>query len=323
MSVVPRRSSPALSPRPGHVSGRAAALLALLLVCPAGRAQETVSLMTPRDAWSFNNGPEFPGATGGLTADPLAPRDGRDSLKLVGDFTKGGNYVQAGRKIDDLDVRLLSLWVRNPDADRLTLRINDASGQTHQIVLKTEASADWQQVVFPLERFFARRGQADAVPGVAKYESWGGAKDGRWHGPARAIHLLLANPGDNKVHTLWLNDVAIRPRPGEVPGAEVTAVIRLDEIVEGEHDWRFTRGEEFPGAKGSLTVVKDQPAPGQSCLKLAGDFTGGGAYVAAIKDLRELDVKDVPAFRLRVKSDNAALLGIQLGDASGQTHQQK
>ena len=65
------------------------------------------------------------------------------------------------------------------------------------------------------------------------------------------------------------------------------------------------RGEEFPGAKGSLTVAQDEPAAGQSCLKLAGDFTGGGAYVAAIRNLTDLEAKDVPAIRLQVKSDNA------------------
>ena len=179
--------------------------------------------------------------------------------------------------------------------------------------------------MFPLEQFFARRGQADAVTTVAKYESWGGrqgrrvarAGDGDLHPPRQPPEQ------ESKVRTLWLHDVAILPRPTAVPGAEVTSVIQLDEIVEGEHDWRFSRGEEFPGAKGSLTVVKDEPAPGKSCLKLAGDFTGGGAYVAAIKDLRDLDVKDVAAFRLRVKSDNAASLGIQLVDGTGQTHQRK
>ena len=34
----------------------------------------------------------------------------------------------------------------------------------------------------------------------------------------------------------------------------------LDEILEGSHDWRFTRGEEFPGARGSFTVVNDEPS---------------------------------------------------------------
>jgi hypothetical protein len=296
-------------------------LLTVLLLAPAAPAQHAISLMTPREAWSFDNGREFPGATGGLTFEREARGKGNDGLKLVGDFTRGGQYVQAGRKIDKVDIRELSLWVRNRDGARFVLRLNDASGQTHQINLRLEATPDWQRVVFPLERFFARRGQADAVTSVTKYESWGGAKDGRWHGPATALYLLLGNPGDKKAHTLWFDDIVLLPRPMAVAGAEVVSVLPLDEIVEGEHDWGFSTGGEFPGARGALTVVKDQPAPGQACLKLAGDFTGGGAYVAAIKNLRDLGAADVRAIRLRVKSATGASLRIQLKDGSGQTHQ--
>ncbi len=281
-----------------------------------------VSLMTPTGAWSFDNGSEFPGATGGLTVEPRTGRDGKDRLKLVGNFTKGGNYVQAGRAIDKVDIRELSMWVRTPDVDRFTIRLNDASGQTHQIDIKTEARADWQRVVFPLEQFFARRGQSDAVTVVAKYESWGGAKDGQWHGPATAIYFLLGHPGDKGIHTLELGEIAVLPRPAEVAGAEVKSVIRLDDIAEGEHDWRFSRGEEFAGAQGSLTAVPDRSTPRQASLKLAGDFRRGGVYVAAIKDLKDLGAKDVAAIRMRVKSENAKAIGVQMVDGTGQTHQQ-
>src|SRR4051794_1552462 len=136
-------------------------LLSLLFLCPLAGAQQTISLIEPTKAWTFSNGAEFPGATGGLTLDPQTTRAGQASLKLLGDFTKGGNYVQAGRKIDSVDIRELSLWVKSPDAERFTLRLNDASGQTHQIVVKMEAQPDWQHIMLPLERFFARRGQAD------------------------------------------------------------------------------------------------------------------------------------------------------------------
>src|SRR5206468_3550946 len=163
----------------------------------------------------------------------------------------------------------------------------------------------------------ARRGEADAVTNIAKYESWGGGKDGKWHGPATAIYFNVNASGEDKVRTLWLNDIAILPRPAEVPGAEIKTVIQLDEILESKHDWRLSLGEEVKGARGSFSVDKDEPAPGQSCLKLAGDFTGGGAYVAAIKNLKDLEAKDVVAFRLRVKSDNAESISIQLVDGTG------
>lgn len=304
------------------VSTQMAALLVILVLSSAVQGQQPISLMTPREAWSFNNGSEFPGATGGLTVDAQARPERGESLKLVGDFTRGGKYVQAGRKIDGVDIRELALWVRNPDEAKFTVRLVDATGQTHQAVLRMEARSDWQRLVFPVERFFARRGQADAVTTVTKYESWGGAKDGRWHGPAAGIYLLLGNPeGKKEVRTLWFQDITILPRPIAVPGADVKAVFQLDEIVEGEHDWKFTRGEEFKGAQGSLSVVKDQPAPGQTCLKMAGDFTGGGAYVAAIRNLETLGAKDVAAFHLRVKSETGAFLRFQLKDGTGQTHQ--
>ena len=58
-------------------------------------------------------------------------------------------------------------------------------------------------------------------------------------------------------------------------------------------------------------------------MKLAGDFTAGGAYVAAVKSLKELGVKDVAALKMQIKSDNAQLIGVQLVDGGGQTHQQK
>jgi len=297
--------------------------LALLLASTA-RAQATVSLLGPREAWNFNNGAEFPGAKGGLTADDDQGREGRKSLKLVGDFTGGGGYVQAGRKIENVDIRELTLWLRTPTTTRFTLRLNDGSGQTHQIVFKTEAKEEWQEIRFPVEQFYAKRGQADAVPNIAKFESWGGAKDGNWHGPAKAMYLLLGNPGDKQVHTLWIGGVDVIPRATAVPGAETKSVVRLDEIVEGEHEWTFSNGPEFKGATGSLTVAKDEPKPGDSCLKLAGDFTAGGAYVAALRKLDGLEAKDMTALRLRYKTTDAVRLGgVQLVDGTGQTHQRK
>ena len=89
--------------------------------CARVFAQETVPLISATDpsaGWTFNNGQEFPGATGSLATDAEAKREGRASLKLVGDFTKGGTYVDAGRKIDGVDVRELSRCGSMTRADR-------------------------------------------------------------------------------------------------------------------------------------------------------------------------------------------------------------
>jgi len=100
--------------------------------------------------------------------------------------------------------------------------------------------------------------------------------------------------------------------------------VRLDEIIEGEHDWRFDNGREFAGAKGGLTVVNDGPQAGASCLQLSADFTGGGAYVQILKDLKPMGLGgDLADIRLKVKSDNVRSIGVRLIDGTGQCHQAK
>ena len=237
------------------------ALLAVLF-CARIFAQESVPLISPGDpavAWKFNNGQEFPGATGSLTVDAEAKREGRASLKLSGDFTKGGNYVEAGRAIDGVDIRELSMWVRSAELEQFTVRINDASGQTHQIGIKSERGPEWRRVVLPLERFFANRGQADAVTNISKYESWGGAKDGAWHGPATAIYILIGKTAEKKQVDLWLSDMSIVPRP-KVPGAESfkdAGPIELTRTVENV-------GQSATAATAAFNVV-----PGQWDISLA------------------------------------------------------
>lgn len=308
-----------------------AVLLPVALFHASSRAQDAVPLTATPDAlaaWKFNNGQEFPGATGSLTVDQDVRRENRPSLKLVGDFTKGGMYVQAGRKVDRVDVREIAAWVRNPGSDRFTLRLTDGSGQAHQFSVRTEPGDGWQRVVLPIDHFFERRGRADAPTGVAKYDYWGGAKDGQWHGPATGIYFITGKPtrgGDDasKVRTFWLNDVTLTARASAAAVAETRTSVRLDQVSDGEHGWTVSLGGEVPGAKGSLAVAKDEPATGQTALKLSGDFTGGGAYVAAIRDLKGLVTGDVSSFRMKAKTDNAASITVQLVDATGQTHQRK
>ncbi|MEZ0387483.1 MAG: hypothetical protein ACAI34_10475, partial [Verrucomicrobium sp.] len=289
-------------------------------------AQEPVALIftnQPAEGWTFNNGQEFPGAKGAVSVDPESTHEGKPTLKLVGDFTKGGKYVVTGRKIPSVDIRELTLWVKSPEGERFTLRINDASGQTHQIDVKLQPQSDWQKLVLPLERFFANRGQSDAVTSISRYESWGGAKDGQWHGPATAIYFLVSERAEAKVRTLWLSDISIAPKAKAVAGVDTKQTVSLGEEGADDLGWNFTNGPEFKGATGSLTVGEGPPQSGQKALKLAGDFTGGGAYVAATRNLKDLEAKETSLLRFKVKTANATTMGIQMVDGTGQTHQQK
>ncbi|MGW7682253.1 glycosyl hydrolase [Kribbella sp. NPDC054772] len=131
------------------------------------------------EGWSFYPGSEFPGATGGLAYDTASPHAGAQSAKLSGDFTGGGNYVALQRNLVPIDLKSLSLWVRTSQINALGLRITDATGQVHQQRLTLTGSTAWQQLT--VTRF----------DGGTGYLHFGGADDGIWHGPAKAIMLTL------------------------------------------------------------------------------------------------------------------------------------
>ena len=185
-----------------------------------------------------------PAPPASLGADAEHSYHGHPSLRLLGDFTNGGNYVVTGHKISGVDLSELSLWLRSPDADRITLRINDGSGQTHQIDVKVDPQPDWQHVVLPLEKFFAHRGQADAVPNIARYESWGGAKDGKWHGPATALYILLGKRSETKLRSLWIGEVQLLPRLAPFKGRpmELTRTVEQPEPTAGSDPFPIRPG---------------------------------------------------------------------------------
>lgn len=54
--------------------------------------------------------------------------------------------------------------------------------------------------------------------------------------------------------------------------------VRLDEFFDGEVDWALNLGTEFPGAQGTVSAAPG-PKAGQTAVRLAGDFSKGGAYI--------------------------------------------
>jgi len=97
--------------------------------------------------------------------------------------------------------------------------------------------------------------------------------------------------------------------------AVVASEIHLLPSSEGENvsRWQFTNGPEFPGASGSLHVEDD------GALRIAFDFTKGGAYVGIYRILDE--PAELRALRLRVKKPATASLGVRITDNTGQTVQ--
>ncbi len=156
-------------------------------------------------AWSFSNGPEFPGAAGKLAWMAGAGRSGGGALGLHFDFTGGGNYVQAGWRLPERSPARVRLWLRKPGAHRIVFRATDHTGRTFQKGLRY-ARTDWQQV------------EVD----MARWEfGWGGTGDGRPSPPFDHFAVLIENSGDVREGVLLIDDIEILSdsvTPAEIPG---------------------------------------------------------------------------------------------------------
>ena len=230
----------------------------------SGDALELLDGSRPDFGWSFQNGAEFPGAGGMVARDSTVRRGGGDSLRLTGDFTKGGLYVAAETAVPDAAVEEISLWVRGLDSDSLTLRVTEASGRCHQFQLAARKTPDWQQLTLPLRQYFERQGRSDAVQGVLKYEAWGGGaesfnNDGSWKGPVRAFSIVMANPGRAPVtRSLWLSEVKLAPpATAALPlfSEDFEGADRPDSKWKAEGGVGVDTGTAFQGAR-SLVLTK-------------------------------------------------------------------
>jgi len=99
-------------------------------------------------------------------------------------------------------------------------------------------------------------------------------------------------------------------------------VVRLEEDFDTTWQpgrWQFSEGTEFPGASGGFERSKEAAHSGQFGGQLRFDFAGGGAYVAAY---RELDgSQSLAAIRLWLKKPRGSRLTVRYTDPSDQTFQ--
>jgi hypothetical protein len=326
-----------------------------------GSHQEPVSLIdADREAggWQFDNGREFPGARGSLelAAEPFR---GKPVLSLHGDFTQGGNYVQAWIALPKDKIDTLSFWVNSPmGSKRLPIRYMDANDRVHQLNLKLNEKGGWQHIVLPLDEFFKRMGTSSALDLITGYETWDGAKDRQQHQkehqPSPNLAILASRAMETTKGTVLFSDVLFHPR---AEAAAVTTEIRLDKVLQhGDLDWGFNLGQEFAGAKGGLDLVSlpvgDLPDGGgekgdgpllperpegcfaqkgsvpffsasKNAMRLHADFTNGGAYVGVRKSFARLNVQAMNVIRLRMRSTTTKSYAIRLVDGTGQCHQRK
>jgi len=99
----------------------------------------------------------------------------------------------------------------------------------------------------------------------------------------------------------------------------LSAVEHQIDFERGSPGWTYYGGFEFPGATGSIAITRESAHEGRHALRLHGDFTGGGRYVAARCALPA----DTPCHGLRfwAKTTDVDAIGIRIVDSTGQTFQ--
>jgi len=220
------------------------------------------------EGWNYVDGREFPGAKGSLTRDATVAHGGKASLKLEADFTGGGAYVGVFRDLGQLkieDFKAIYLWIKADHVSNIGVRIVDGTDQCHQksrIALKP--TADWQEVVLNI---------AELVGG----EHWGGANDGKWHGPAKGLGINIGKDSfttDPAKGSLRLDDIEVVPgpvldghpkvhsvtpnRPSCRPGFEVPVTYRWDAEPMGSDYSVFVH---LLSAEGKMAFQADHAPP--------------------------------------------------------------
>jgi len=189
----------------------------------AGAAAETESFNDPQsvDAWSFNNGPEWPGARGALERRPQGGRTQDGVLALKYDFEDGGNYVAAIAELaTDRTVHAVRFWVNKPAANLMTFRATDSEGETFQKGLRFDFRG-WQQVEIALKGWVHR---------------WGG--DGKFQQPARQFHILIENRGGNRQGELLIDDVQWVYEPTRPDDPRTRTASYTDSTFGSSDGWR-------------------------------------------------------------------------------------
>src|SRR4030095_7267212 len=137
----------------------------------------TQNFAAQTQAWGFEKDKE--GFTGPCVRDEGVAKSGAASLQVDADLRFGGRGVTVSKRLGDLDHDLTAIrfWIKSNDVTGITFRLVDRTNQVHQQRPTFQADGEWHLI--DLTTFDAGKG----------YESWGGAKDRKWHGPPRSISI--------------------------------------------------------------------------------------------------------------------------------------
>jgi len=238
-----------------------AALSALFAAGTGALGQERVPIEDFEhggQAWSFTNGPEFPGAEGGFAADADAGFPGTAGGRLRFDFTGGGAYVQAAVPLPtDPALTAVELMIRKPVANGLTVRIVDETQQTFQKSFNLD-TRDWQRVRVRLDT------------GTFHF---GGANDGVFHGAAQSFGLLVEHGGSVRGY-VDLDDLVGVPGRGDGGPTMRTPEYSIAEFSARRIDYDFSQAATETVVSDDLSLLGDPRS-----MRLVFDSDGSGHEV--------------------------------------------
>jgi len=129
------------------------------------------------------------GFTGTIVQDTTVAKVGKASGRID---NPGEKWVECGKALDlPRDIAELHFWVRSTNAKNIAVRLTDSTGQAFQHRPAFAANGEWQLI--KMNEF---------APAM---ESWGGANDKKWHGPAKKLDLIV----ESKQSSVWVDGIEV------------------------------------------------------------------------------------------------------------------
>lgn len=246
----------------------------------------------------FNNGPEFPGASGALEVIP--PKKG-DSIQAVSyDFTQGGNYVGTHLPlVKPVTASYVRFSFKADSKVQVGLRVKDESGQTLQKIIPRKSL------------FVDADGWATATVDIRSSEShWGGVNSGKLQGSIHFLSLLIDKGSSKDAEgTAYFRQVEVLGHaPSMYHSTVIPASANLSQI-------EFSNGKEFPGAKGDMKISSDGT---ESIHTINFDLTHGNYVADVMSFANPVEASEV---RFLAKIPKGLDVAVRVLDSEGQSFQ--
>ncbi len=230
-------------------------------------------------AWSFHNGPEFPGASGSVAWNNGEGHSQPGCLELKYSFSGGGHYVQAAVAVPDGAAPVMArVWLKKGSGHRVTFRGVDSAGQSFQKSIEYRWPG-WQQVEIDLTRWD---------------NGFGGPKDGQLRPPLKQFGILVENSQPEKEGSLLIDDLEFSAQPGPAARPVTYTVAQYAAPMPA-----VTTDVSLWGEPVSMKIVLDADGSGEPVrVELGSHFQSFAKEVGKLTERGE-QIIDVPLGKLQ------------------------